>query len=89
VSSSRASTYHHSYTSRRARQVRASNSIEWIHENLVPASCSNLYLSIPLNGFYTLMFHVQCGEFSHLHYMDSIPLSPQAGLLASSVESGI
>jgi len=36
-------------------------------------------LSIPLYGFCTITLHVHCGNFSHLHCMDSIPLSPQLG----------
>ena len=36
-------------------------------------------LSIPLHGFCTIAFHVHCGNFSHLHCMDSIPLSPRLG----------
>ena len=38
-----------------------------------------LSLSISLDGFYTITLHVHCGNFSHLHCMDSIPLSPLLG----------
>jgi hypothetical protein len=51
-------------------------------------SCPNL-LSIPLNGFYTITLHVQCGKFSQFHYMDTIPLSPQLGHHVHGVGPGI
>ncbi len=38
-----------------------------------------LWLSIPLYGFCTITLHVHCGNFSHIHCMDSIPLSPRVG----------
>jgi hypothetical protein len=40
---------------------------------------SRASLSIPLNGFCTISVHVHYGNLSHLHCMDSIPLSPQVG----------
>jgi hypothetical protein len=47
--------------------------------SLAGITCLTIHLSIPLNGFCTITLYVHCGNFSHLHCMDSIPLSPQVG----------